>query len=322
MRTFTTILLGTFLLLLTARAEALRAAPATQPSTQAGTQPAKKAVSSKPVEKNGLQVTVNLPQAVFAKNEPVKFSVQFKNVSKKDFVLHNVNQYWEWQIRFEPVGVKSPANGPWQLSFNKMAAISTNQTVKPTEDFAVAVEPPQKFHEYVWKGNQRESVPPIKQLTPGKYKLTLAITLAEDRDPRNVREKSAAAFWAGTLTTEPVEFEISDKEPAQAAATQVAEVKGKTGTLTGKVVNKAGDAVEGALVFVYIRKPVRDQSMTKVAESKTNADGIFELTIDAQDELVVNVFQSKGDAWAKAGISVKANEKTDLGEIKLAPLTM
>src|ERR1035437_7457849 len=69
------------------------------------------ALSSKPAEKDGLQVTVMFPKATFAANEQPKFTVHFKNISDKPVALYDADWFWDWNIRFEDLAAK----GPWQL---------------------------------------------------------------------------------------------------------------------------------------------------------------------------------------------------------------
>ena len=183
--------------------------PATQPSP-----------SSKPVEKDGLQVTVTLPKATFTADEPLKFSVEFKNVSKAAFMLDDADMFWNWVIRFEDEQWK----GPWQLHetfLGKRKPEPTNNALKPSEVFTVPVEidPAKKLFELVWKGPQLESVGAIRQLKPGKYRLTMEIVLEEN--PLDLQLKWPC--WKGKITPEPVEFEVTNKPATQPARTKTNE---------------------------------------------------------------------------------------------------
>jgi hypothetical protein len=175
-----------------ARAEA----PATQP-----------ALSSKPAEKDGLQVMLTLPKAAFSADEPLKFEVEFKNVSKNPFTLYNAKWYWNWQTRFVQV-----QTGSWQLHetfIGMRGPIPTVDALQPGEALhvPVVVDPSKKLFEYVWQGEQDKPVPSIRQLKPGKYRMTVEITLGKNTSG----DEAVHPYWTGTIKTEPVEFEITDK---------------------------------------------------------------------------------------------------------------
>jgi len=124
------------------------------------------AVSSKPVEKDGLQVTVTLPKATFAADEQPKFTVQFKNVSDKPITLSEADFYWAWSIRFEDVTRK----GPWKLELQDVGKLKLQQhlraekvdTLQPGKTLEVAVDLGEKglAFEYVWEGEQKGQVAP------------------------------------------------------------------------------------------------------------------------------------------------------------------
>lgn len=180
-------------------------------------------ISSKPVEKDGLQATVNLPKVSFTPNEPLKFTVDFKNVSKESLSLDNARMFWDWTIRFENVQTK----GPWQLHetfIGGRTPMPTNNGLKPGETFSVPVEvdPAKKFFEYVWKGEQSNPVQPVRQLPPGKYRLTIDIVLNENPN----HDELTWPVWTGKITTEPVEFQITDKEAASPLARSKVNEKG------------------------------------------------------------------------------------------------
>lgn len=196
----------------------------------------KPAVSSKPVVKDGLQVTVTLPKATFGSAEPLKFTVDFENVSNNAFMLDDANMFWKWAIRFEDIQTK----GPWQLHETFVAERTpapTNSPLKPGEALTVpiVVDPAKKLFEFVWKGEQL--VPVVRQLKPDKYRLTMDIVLEEN--PLDLQLKWPC--WKGKIATEPVEFEITDK-PATQPSTQagpITEVQAKE--LAAKFAEKAGE---------------------------------------------------------------------------------
>ena len=173
------------------------------------------ALSSKPTLKDGLSVTVNSTKAAFAVNDLPKFTVLFKNVSNKTFSLFDVDWYWSWTIRFEDQQTK----GPWQL--HNLVMVKRSQTpprlCKPGQTVEVTLDLGKNSlpHDFTWQGDQSAPVAPLEQLPPGKYRLTLVIPLENDL------ERPEVTCWTGTLTTEPLEFAITD----QPATTQPAPAK-------------------------------------------------------------------------------------------------
>jgi len=183
---------------------ALAEAPATQP-----------AVSSKPVEKDGLQVTVMLPKATFAADEPLTFTVQFKNESKKPITLYDADWDWEWQSHF----LDLKTGGSWwhrHLGDPRAGApLDTVHTLKAGESLVVPVQ--QKLgamsnFDFAWAGDQKAWQDPINHLHPGQYRLTVEITLKGN--PAGSKQLEPGAEWTGTIKTEPVEFEIAAKPAA------------------------------------------------------------------------------------------------------------
>jgi hypothetical protein len=170
-----------------------------------GSQPA---LSFKPAEKNGLSIQAILTKAAFAANEPLKFTVQFKNVSDKPFLLFDAAYYWKWIIHFED----QRKIGPWRVErlFDDLRSYeNVVTTLKPGDTLDVLVELDRnrqdRPHEFVWGGVQKQPLPPVKALPVARYQLTVEINLKADPGPRQV------PFWTGTLATNPVEFEITDK---------------------------------------------------------------------------------------------------------------
>lgn len=124
----------------------------------------------------------------------------------------------------------------------------------------------------------------------------------------------ALAFAGVALAAAPAGEGGSTVAPAEKPA---------TGTVVGKVVDPKGQPVENAKVYLNIRKPTRDSNMTRVAEGTTAADGTFSIDVAAHDDIVINVFAPNSPLiYGKGGVKVKAGEKTDLGEIKLAMMQM
>ena len=213
-----------------------RIALADPPSTVPSTQPS---ISSKPVEHDGLQVTVTMPKATFAADEPLKFTLQFKNVSGKPLTLCDADCFWHWVTQFTDV----KAGGPWTLRqlFDDRHEASVN-SLKPDGVLEVPVElvGGKRPFDLQWDGPQKRLVAPIQHLRPGKYRLTIEISLRETpvRGPEDI-----PPFWVGTTSTEPVEFEITDKPAASTTqpTTQAGPVTEAQATeLAAKFADKNG----------------------------------------------------------------------------------
>jgi hypothetical protein len=177
-------------------------APAPRPSTN--------------VIKDGLSVTVTLPKTTFAVNEPIRFTVQFKNISDKGFVLYDPSHFWNWRITFED----QRKIGPWRVSklFDELLALAP-RTLKPGDSADVPVSLEQgktRPFEFVWEGLQRKIVEPVKSLPIGRYQLVIEMDL-KGGPPK---QDWAFPFWTGQIKTEPVEFEITDKAAASPPSLQ------------------------------------------------------------------------------------------------------
>ena len=173
------------------------------------TEPLRISFSSKPVTKDGLQVTLTLAKAAFAADEQPKFTVVFKNISDKPITLCDADFFWAWSIRFEDVARK----GPWQLQLQEVARLKLAQqlraqkadTIQPGKTLEVVVDLGGKDLlelEYVWQGEQDKPVAPVRKLAPGRYTLTLDIDL-------KAGGKQGTDYWTGQVTTDPVTFTIS-----------------------------------------------------------------------------------------------------------------
>lgn len=178
--------------------------------TRPSATPPDTAVSSNAAIKDGLSVVVTLPKAGFAADEPLKFTVQFKNVGQKAFSLVDADYFWGWAMRLEDVS----RGGPWGVHklFKDEREVAKSRTLQPGESLDVPVElvGGDGRCEFAWEGEQSKPVAALKQLKPGKYKLTIAVSLAESPASREI----IPAYWTGTITSEPVELEITENPDA------------------------------------------------------------------------------------------------------------
>lgn len=282
-------LIGLLLIQGIARAES----PASQPD-----------LSSRPFEKDGLQVTVSpCPKSTFPVNEPLEFTVLFKNVSDKPFNLLSADgyHYRQWQLRF---GKQPQGEGGWGVfGFNQAG------TPKPT---VVQLEPGRSLTvPIVLKGMDLKGVARVlsggkqEQLNPAKYLLSVKI---DQHDNAENDPNPAVRYWAGQIITEPLEFEITDR-PATGPATQP--------VVTGTVMDAAGKPVEGAAITVSMRDgPTR--SFT-AATAKTEANGGFSIPLSPGEFDYLAVIHGDQTARTESFI-LRSGQKLHLGVLRLAPI--
>lgn len=169
-------------------------AQATQPS-----------LSSAPAVKDGLQIVVTLPTATFAADDPLTFTVQFKNVSKKPISLCDAEHFWAWRIQFWD----SRSGGTWRVNKlffeDKKRAMSTT-SLKPGETFDVPVllDPGAREFEYKWDGADADPLKVRPSLAPGQYQLRVGIRFISPAGP-------AGGFWIGSIAPKPIELQITGK---------------------------------------------------------------------------------------------------------------
>ena len=175
--------------------------------------------SSAPAVKDGLAVTVTLAKVIFEEQEPLAFSVSFKNVSEKEFILYDYNDVWSWKREFFNLQL----NGPWRWEIKPGLKIERQrmQPISKAVPAGTGVEVPVKldqqnegdFFLYVWHGEQAKTVHPRKHLPPGQYQISVSLKL--DRNP--APQKDAFPHWIGEIATNPVEFEIIAAKPIESS---------------------------------------------------------------------------------------------------------
>ena len=192
--------------------------PKSPPASQVETPAA-----SEPAEVNGLSVSVRPTKAAFGPDEQPQFAVTFKNRSGKVFRVRDLDLATDvWQI------IPADGSGPWQSGPFAYAARAPGPVYRLDPDgggcrvaieYAKAVRGP-----FVWKGEQAKPVPSRPFLTPGKYTAVMKLSLSADKDNNPI------PAWGGTLTTNPVEFTIAEKPPADlpAPVAVTEEMNGKT----------------------------------------------------------------------------------------------
>jgi hypothetical protein len=170
---------------------------------------AQAAAESKPVEKDGVSVTVVLgPHAIPADEQP-QFVVRFKNTTQDYLNLYNIDQYWDWEVQLTNTDQGTVDPGPWRLRMDKIPMrypVSIRQ-IKADESTDVVVnlnDPPFTF-DFVYAGIVKHLVAPVRHLDPGRYRMTVKIAL------RNPIGQPGYHFWMGPVLTDPVELTVSEK---------------------------------------------------------------------------------------------------------------
>lgn len=196
------------------------------------------AKASEPAVKDGLSIAVTPAKPKFAYKEPLQFTIVFKNTSTEAFSLLASDHPEGWKIYFERV---EGDVGFWVEQGADKAADKKVQRLEPGKALAVVVK--------LGKVNFRVKrlVPPkapdgmpllLGSVIPGRYRVTFTkeFQAGDDKGPRR--------WWAGEITSQPVEIEIAAGTPD--GAVYFDRAKQPAGTLEIAIVaNKLG-ADDGA----------------------------------------------------------------------------
>lgn len=155
------------------------------------------------VVKNGLAVTVRPAKASFAKDEPLNFTVTFKNASNKAFLLYDSDFYYDWDFSFRDVKTR----GYWQticmLVFDRVPPPSVVLRPGNTREVKVVLNAAFQFRRRGAKKATRAN----KQLAPGTYRLTAKVQLRQH--PKAHLMDTRFDWWTGEIKTRPVAFKIA-----------------------------------------------------------------------------------------------------------------
>ncbi|MGE3808270.1 MAG: RNA polymerase sigma factor [Gemmataceae bacterium] len=169
--------------------------------------PVPKPTASKPVEKDGLTVTVAPALSRFGAGQPITFKVHFKNTSTKDLsFLRTPRYYYDWQFQF---GSWRTVNAAKREGGGREPAV-----LKVGETLTVEVRIDNTFL-FTWQGPQSRPVLPRHDLPTGEYELTLSIITPEGSDRR------LPLPWEGPLQTAPVTVVIEQRQELPASAKEV-----------------------------------------------------------------------------------------------------
>ena len=163
--------------------------------------------TSLPVEKSGLQVTLIESKTAFAANEPVNFTLRFKNTSSKSISLSNAARFENWSVRFEEVTSRMP----WRLQrlpTDQPEPLYNLKELKPGEsvDIMTAWGSTRFPFQYESELILNMPIPPVVTLRPGRYRLWVGVNF----EKKSERESPHIAFQSD-IYLGPAEFDISDK---------------------------------------------------------------------------------------------------------------
>jgi hypothetical protein len=188
-------------------------ASAEQPATGPSSQPA---VESKPVEKDGVAVSVILKPGIISADEQPKIVVRFKNTTADYINLYDVEAFWDWQIQFTSTDEHAAHPGPWKLRMDKIllrypVAHKQMKAGECVEVVADLNDPPFTF-DFVYAGAANKTVPPLRNLSPGTYRMTIAVGL---QNPFGAGRHE----WVGPVTTDAVELVVCKPDAAETKPT-------------------------------------------------------------------------------------------------------
>lgn len=161
------------------------------------TQPA-----AKVVVKDGLSVIATPPKATFAADEPIQFTVQFKNVSDKPFMLYEAEYFLGWRICFE----NRRAKEQWlfRKTIKDRREVPVPKTLKPGESMDVPVRLDRNGDFRLQDPQAKADAVELSLLPVGRYVMTVEVDLKGSPAPG----KWEFPFWTGPITSQSVEMEI------------------------------------------------------------------------------------------------------------------
>jgi hypothetical protein len=165
----------------------------------------------KPVERDGLAVTIKPAEKAFATGKPLTFEVTFMNVSDDPIRLpdraQNLNA---WEFHLSRADVKKSYTGHSITPPSKTARPTPSAPILPGESLAVTVRLDYTFafSEGAWDPKKT-----FRQLPEGRYRLR-----AEINYPGRPRaDKNPARLWGGApLLTRPADFVVGEPDSGDA----------------------------------------------------------------------------------------------------------
>lgn len=153
----------------------------------------------------------------FTEGQPICLEVHFRNTGGKDLQLDDSWLWWRVAVIFAPKAGGAPRRACWDVSKKR----TPEPIAIPRGGQRLAALVLDQNWSFVQDGKTiEESVPPLKQLPPGKYTVT-----ASYEHPADHPMREDCPYWHGKVVTAPVEVEIKPKggaaaTPAAPAAAQ------------------------------------------------------------------------------------------------------
>ncbi len=166
-------------------------------------------VIRKRLEKDGLSVDMIPTKQVFAPDEPLSFTVIYRNVGKHAFRLPDQpGLYNNWELTL--TWVRGPANymsmrlmGKSSLPRGVATPARPTAPLEPGKTLAVEV----KLDSYMYLVGKGDSAKAIKRHYPGKYKVNFDIHFPVKPAP----DGNPVPLWPDdSIPTNPAEFEVHE----------------------------------------------------------------------------------------------------------------
>jgi hypothetical protein len=133
--------------------------------------------------------------------------VSLKNADQGGFWLHDAASFWKWTIRLQDVKQRvtwtvrrhgKPPQKKGGIPFKGATHMDPGNPLNVSVDLE-----PTKEHQVDFIQDGMPDKKPLEKLPPGQYRLTITASFPDGFS------SEGSGLWAGTITTNPVEFEIA-----------------------------------------------------------------------------------------------------------------
>jgi hypothetical protein len=160
-------------------------------------------------EKDGLVVVIAPAKRRFTPQEPLSFTVTYRNVSKHAFRLPDQPGLWNyWQLNLKEMAAGKPTGktyvGKTSLPMGLRVPARPSDPIKPHKTLSIEV----KLSRYKYSAEKWDRRAAATQLPPGKYQVTIDIHFPE----KPAGEVKPPPVWEhDSITSQPVEIEIGSR---------------------------------------------------------------------------------------------------------------